>query len=562
MKKLTKSQEKAYKLLKSGKNVFLAGFAGTGKTFILNKYIEECEKDGKKVVITAPTGIASLNLQGQTLHSAFTIPIPAYGHYDFEIKLSKIKQVAEADILIIDEISMCRADVFEYVYYCLKKIKEDLGKEIQVIVSGDFYQLPPVVKKDEESAFKRLGFSMSGYCFTSPYWAKMKFKVVELEEIVRQEDEVFIGNLNKLRKGDLSCLPYFNKKVNYLSTNDAIHICSTNLQASLINDEALSELPGPSFLYTSSKEGFCAKEYVVDDNLILKVGARVIIMVNDVINDRYRNGQFATVLECFDTYVKVALDDGREVNIHPYEWKTHKITITHGITSKKQVGSFYQLPLRLAYAITMHKTQGQTYDKAIISPSSFTDGQLYVAISRVRTYEGLFFDSEIQKEDIRVNKLVNDFYDNNFVYEVPKTLIDKKKELYKKALEKSKEKSKKKTTKTTTSKAAKSSTTKKKTTTKKSTKTPKKVTKTSTSKTTKPKTQTTKKPTTTKKTTSSKTQSQKRYYVVISGKNIGLCSSLEECKKQMAKYKDAKYKSFKTKKEAEEYLFSHIKKKK
>lgn len=537
---LNKNQERLLKELRKGNNVFIAGEAGTGKTFVLNKYIDECKQEGKNVIITAPTGIAALNLNGQTMHSAFLIPIPAYGHYDFDIKLSKIKPITIADVIIIDEISMCRVDVFEYFYLIIKKIKDELGKTIQIIVSGDFYQLPPIVKKEELPTFKRLGLHESGYCFTSPYWKWFKFKCIELTEIVRQENKEFIEELNKLRKGDTSCLSFFNKRVLEDIPNDAIYICSTNLRTNIINDNFLNELEGPKVCYDATREGFCAKEYTVEEHLILKKGAKVIFMANDVINEYYKNGSFGIIEKCSSKSVSVKLEDGKIIEVFPYEWTSNKITIVNGMTEKQKIGSFYQLPLKLAYAITMHKTQGQTYDKAIISPNSFADGQLYVAISRIRTIDGLYFDSEILPEYIKVNSLVNDFYEN-FKYEVPLSIINKKKTLEQKAKEKFETKNKKKTTKKTTTK---------KTTTK--------------SKTTKKSSKNTTKSTSTKKTTTKKEPSSKgnKYYAVAKGRNIGIYTSWEECEKQVKRYPGAIYKSFKTKKEAQEYIANLIKKNK
>ena len=383
------------------------------------------------------------------MHSAFSIPIPAYGHYDFDIKLSKIKPVTIADVILIDEISMCRVDVFEYFYLVIKKIKEELNRQPQIIVCGDFYQLPPIVKKDELSAFKRLALDSSGYCFTSPYWNYFKFKCIELDEVVRQDNKEFINELNKLRKGDTSCLSYFNRFIDFDFPEDAIYICSTNEKAKVINEHKLNEIEGPTYLYQATREGFCSKEYNVEENLVLKQDAKVIFMANDVINNYYKNGSLGIVRECYSNSVLVELEDGNLIEVYPVEWTSNKITITNGILNKKKIGSFKQLPLKLAYAITMHKTQGQTYDKAIISPNSFADGQLYVAISRVRTPDGLYFDDYVLEEYIKVNKLVNEFY-KDFKYVVPESIIKKKKELEKKAIEKNKAKTKKK--KTTTSK--------------------------------------------------------------------------------------------------------------
>jgi len=458
METLNKGQSKGMSDLQSGNNIYLMGDAGTGKTYVLNKYIEYCIAKGKNIIITASTGIAALNVGGVTMHNAFAIPIPAYGHYDFDIMLSKIKAIISADVIIIEEVSMCRADVFEYFRYVVKKIEKEYKKKIQIVVCGDFFQLPPVVKSDELSAFKRLGLDPSGYCFTAPAWLEFKFKNVILTDVIRQEDQEFITELNKLRKGDVTCLTYFNKRIVTADKLDELHdyafICSTNAEAATINDNALSKIDGPRCIYQAKRKGFCGKDYSVDENLVLKNGVRVMFMVNDIINNKYHNGQLGTVVECKEDSVIVRVDDLRggfsEIEVKSYRWTTNKITVTNGMTSKKEIGTYYQLPLKLAYAITMHKTQGQTYDKAIISPNSFADGQLYVAASRVRDIEGLYFTEEIFPEYVKVSPLVLEFY--NEEYAVPESRIKKKKDLEAKALAKHNEKKKKKTTKKSTTK--------------------------------------------------------------------------------------------------------------
>ena len=479
MDEFSKSQAKGMKALRSGANVCLMGEAGTGKTHLLNKYIQECKDAGKNVIMTAPTGIAALKIDGVTMHNGFGIPVPAYGYYDFDIKLSAIKAVLAADVIVIDEMSMARNDVFEYFALVVKKIQAERKKEgnlkkIQIIVSGDFFQLPPIVKSDELNAFKRLGLDPSGYCFTTPAWKEFKFKVIILTDVMRQNDPEFISNLNKLRRGNTDCLDYFNQ---YVVSPEEIevmeerpmYICSTNAEAETINDNELVKIDGPRCIYQAKRSGYCGKDYTVDENLVLKNGAKVMFMANDLVRDDYRNGQLGTVIECKEDSVIVELDNGKVIEVKPYRWTTNKITVVNGMTSKKEIGAYYQLPLKLAYAITMHKTQGQTYDRAIISPNSFAEGQLYVAVSRVKSAEGLLFTSEILPEYVKVHPLVLAFYDGE--YEVPEARIKKKKDLAAKALKKHNEKKKKKTTaKSKTSKTASKSATSKKTTTKPATK--------------------------------------------------------------------------------------------
>ena len=441
---LSRSQEKAKKALKSGKNICLMGEAGTGKTHVLNDYINESIADGKNVIVTAPTGIAALNLDGITMHNAFAIPIPAYGYYDFNIVLSKIKDIMLADIIVIDEISMCRNDVFEYFHMVVRRIEKERGIKIQIIVSGDFFQLPPIVKADELSKFKRLYLDASGYCFTTPAWKDFKFKTIILTDVMRQDDNMLVDNLNALRKGSSKCLDYFNARVikdDTILPDNAMFICATNAEVDRINDAELAKIDGPNCVYKAFRKGFCAKEYTVDDILILKNNAKIMFMANDLINDDYRNGQLGIIKECKESSVIITTNDGKEVEVKPYRWANNKISVVNGMTTKKVIGEYFQLPIKLAYATTMHKTQGQTYDNAIVSPNSFADGQLYVALSRITSLDGLFLTEPILPEYIKVNPLVLKFYEGSYV--VPETRIKHKKELAKKALQKHNEKKKK-----------------------------------------------------------------------------------------------------------------------
>ena len=437
------TQEEALKVMQSGVNVFLTGLTGTGKSYIIKQFIEEQQKGGKQVLVCAPTGIAALNVGGITMHQAFSVPIPAYGHYKTEITKSKIKAAMAADIIIIDEISICRNDVFEYFGYVIDFLNE-CDRHPQIIVVGDMFQLPPVVPEQDVKKLKRYGFDPSGYCFTSRYWKKMKFKPVTLNKVIRQQDKSFVKNLGLLRIGDPSSIKYFNNRVlsDIIQDNsDIIQICSTNAAVQEINDNKLSKLDSPACLYTMKKEGFCPKETVAEDKLVLKEGARVMFIANDVINKKYVNGEMGTILICLNSSVVVKKDNGEEIEVVPYVWKSYDIKTTNSTINKKEIGSYSQLPLKLAYCVTMHKTQGQTYDKAVINPSSFACGQLYVALSRVKSIDGVFLTQPISTNDIKVNDMVFEFY-TNFSYTVPQSLIEKRKKLDKAALDRKKKKSK------------------------------------------------------------------------------------------------------------------------
>lgn len=467
------TQKQAIEKMRSGKNIFLTGLPGTGKSYIIKQFIKEQQEAEKQVLVCAPTGIAALNIGGVTMHQAFSIPIPAYGHYITEITNSKVKAALTADIIIIDEISMCRNDVFEYFGYVIDYVNK-AGRTPQIIVIGDMFQLPPVIPEDEITKLKRYGFDTSGYCFTSRYWKKFKFSPIVLSEVIRQEDKEFIDNLSLLRNGDAACIEYFNKRVleDEQSNPDAIQICSTNSSAQEINDKSLSQLESPMCLYKMKKEKFCPKETIAEENLILKDGARVMFIANDVIHKQYTNGEFGTVTLCLDNYVRVLKDSGEEITVFPYTWKTYNIKTAGSTISKTEVGNYTQLPLKLAYCVTMHKTQGQTYDRAIITPSSFTYGQLYVALSRVTSIDGVYLTSPIEPKDIQTNEMVKKFYDN-FNYEIPSTTIEKRKKLDKAAADRKKKAKSKKKIKTSSSDKKKTSTkqTKKNTTTSKATQT-------------------------------------------------------------------------------------------
>lgn len=452
----TPSQKKAFNFAMKGKNLFVTGGGGNGKSFLIKEIIKEFGKQEKKVIFAAPTGIAAMNIGGTTLHRAFGIPIPALGKHIDDISLSKIRDVRGCDVIIIDEISMCRNDVFDYVYKCITKIEKLDNKKIQIIVVGDFYQLPPVVSKEDVAKLKKFGFDESGLCFTTIAWQKFKFTTVVLSEPMRQTDISFINELNKLRIGDISCLSYFNSlPIDDIQNlpKDAIYICPTNIKASEYNKKRLALLNGNTYAYECKTSGIPIKgdNKPNDEVLLLKEGCRVMICVNDVLNNKYSNGSFGEILRCFDNWVRVKLDTGTIVDIGYYTWEIYKYSISGGRLNKTSIASFSQLPVKLAYAITIHKSQGQTYDKAIISPEAFTEGQFYVAVSRVKSSNGLFFTNNIKKEYIKVNKKVLNFY-VDFSYEVPLSQINKQKEIEKKqkASKKTKKRSSSsKTTKTT-----------------------------------------------------------------------------------------------------------------
>lgn len=412
---LTQSQIEALETLESGQNVFLTGEAGTGKSFLLNHFVTKLK--GKNVLLTAPTGIAALKIGGVTLHRTFKLGTDVLSLADEPVEASIPEVVKEADVLIIDEISMCRLDVFEKV---LKSVKLAGKRSIQIILVGDFLQLPPVLVDKEAEVYEH--FHGKGlFAFESKMWKQFNFVTKQLTEVVRQQGDLdFIDNLNKARRGDVSCIDYFNNLENTKS-EDVIEVCSTNREANRINDFAMRKLAGITETYFSSTKilesgySISQNDKMVEDEISLKVGAKVMLAVN-LADDNIYNGSIGEVKAMYSDSVVVDFD-GKEVEIHKHEWtiQTYDVAIVKG--KKKSVlidiAKFKQIPLKIAFAITIHKSQGQTFDQAVIHPNAWMTGQLYVALSRVSKADGLYLSKKIKSEYLIADKTVLDFYDSN-----------------------------------------------------------------------------------------------------------------------------------------------------
>jgi ATP-dependent exoDNAse (exonuclease V) alpha subunit len=412
-------QEFAYNCMIEGRNVFITGDAGTGKSYVLNKFIDWCHQEDKNVIVTAPTGIAALNIDGSTLHRAFKAPI---GPLVQPLRsLSGI--LKDADILIIDEISMCRIDLFEFAIKQVIKVnamrvKDPNGKPmIQIVLSGDFFQLPPVIVDTEREVLNKyfgrdIGY---GYAFQSELWEQCNFVNIVLNEVVRQNDKEFMQALNKARLGDKSCITYFQKYSSRYEIKDAILLCGTNKKAKEKNDQELSLINEKEYCFESFVEGEVkSSDKVTEDELRLKVGARVMTLVNDQ-EDRYKNGSFGTItqIDSKSSTVYVQIDSGVKVAIEPYTWEIKGYsTDSKGKLEKNTIGTFTQLPLKLAYAITIHKSQGQTYDKVNVNPYCWDYGQLYVALSRCKTINKMHLTQYIKPDFLKASPEVIKFYNS------------------------------------------------------------------------------------------------------------------------------------------------------
>lgn len=399
--------------------LYLTGKAGTGKTTLLRHVVGSIEK---RFMITAPTGVAAVNAGGVTLHSFLNIPFGVLGPgsaQDSKFNGKKKKLAQAIDVLIIDEVSMARADVIDFVDIKLRMYRQNSEPfgGVQVIMFGDLHQLPPVVTAQERGILESL--YRGPYFYNANVFREKGFRVVELTKVFRQSDERFVNILNnirdyKLTQDDMEMLEEIRSKER---SNDFsskyIHICSLRKDVDKINAEMLGT---PTHSYTATLKGkFNPASMPCDNVLNLRIGARVMTLVNDK-KHRYYNGSLGEVVALTDNTVTVLLDSGETVELEPYSWeqaeykaKDDKETGEKKV-EKNVIGECSQIPLALAWAITIHKSQGLTFDNVVIhSKSMFCPGQLYVALSRCTSMEGLVSENFISPKMIFPDKELSRF---------------------------------------------------------------------------------------------------------------------------------------------------------
>jgi ATP-dependent exoDNAse (exonuclease V) alpha subunit len=396
------------------RNIFLTGRAGTGKTTLLRQLIFNSLE---KAIVLAPTGLAAVNVGGQTIHSFFNVPPRLLDTGDTK-KIRNQRVVKAIETMVIDEVSMVRADMMQAIDNSLRLNRgnrQPFGG-VRMILSGDLHQLPPVVGSDVEHILEE---SYGGaWFFKAPGFQAGQFRLAALKRIFRQEDASFIRILNGLRNARLAPedVEILRTRVSVRSPADAsqTHVVLTpnNAAAWRINQMRLAELPGPARDYTASLEGnFEPKAFPTEEVLELKAGARVMMIRNDP-SGRWVNGSLGVVqgLGESDAYVKIAGESHR-VSQQAWEKFRYEFDATSKSVSRSVVGSFKQLPLRLAYATTIHKSQGMTLDKVYIDfdRGMFAHGQAYVAFSRCRSLEGLELSRELRPRDIIIDRSAFDF---------------------------------------------------------------------------------------------------------------------------------------------------------
>ena len=407
----------------TGRSIFLTGKAGTGKTTFLKTIMEHSRK---RPIVVAPTGVAAINAGGVTIHSFFQLPFSPYVpgakvESKFDFGKEKRKIIASSDLLIIDEISMVRADLLDAIDAVLRRFREH-GQPfggMQLLMIGDLAQLTPVVTPEDERMLKP--YYDTPYFFGSKTLQQIDYVTIQLNHVYRQQDESFIALLNEIREGHPSaealsklnsrCQPTFIPR----PEEPYIRLTTHNNLANFYNESELQKLPGRSYQYRAEVKGtFPEYSYPTAETLVLKEGAQVMFVKNDPSGEHlYYNGRIGRVMEASEKRLTVYCEgDANAIEVEPLEWENTRYTLneqTREIESEVQ-GTFKQLPLRLAWAITIHKSQGLTFDRAIIDANqSFAPGQVYVALSRCRTLEGLVLASPLDARAVINDERVDSY---------------------------------------------------------------------------------------------------------------------------------------------------------
>ena len=415
----------------TGRSVFLTGKAGTGKTTFL-KYITQTTT--KRFVVLAPTGVAAINAGGSTIHSFFQLPLCPYlpdvkelvTEYQMperyrSLRKERVKIIRTLDLLIIDEISMVRADLLDAVDMTMRKYRRNdkpFGG-VQLLMIGDAQQLSPVVKETERQYMSQV--YPSPYFFHSKALRQLSYVTIELQKVHRQKDEDFLEILNAVRENRMT--PQLLNKLNQRvgaeprqmeDGTEPIRLTTHNARADEVNARKLSQLPDESVTFTANVDGdFPETAYPADYELTLKPGAQVMFIRNDS-DGQYYNGKLGRVEKIAKGIVTIVDSNGLEIAVTPVEWQNaqYELDDDSGEICQNVVGTFRQFPLRIAWAITIHKSQGLTFDDVIIDAgAAFAFGQIYVALSRCRSLEGITLESPIYSTGIYKDQHVAAFND-------------------------------------------------------------------------------------------------------------------------------------------------------
>lgn len=412
---------------RTGVNVFLTGKAGTGKTTFLRRLKE---RSPKRMIVVAPTGVAAINAGGVTIHSFFQFPLAPYvpgssfNTKDERFRFSKEKKriIRTLDLLVIDEISMVRADLLDQIDAVLR-LHKDRNRPfggVQLLMIGDLSQLAPVARESDWTLLRE--YYTTPYFFGSKALQQTRHVTIELQHVYRQTDTTFVDILNEVRENRLTAnrLAMLNsrycKEEKVLNSEGVIRLTTHNLTANNYNEQRMDSLKGKRYTYEAEITGtFPESSYPAEKTLELKNGCQVMFLKNDTQGARYYNGKLGIITSLDDEHIKVrGLDDDTEVEVTPDIWTNARYVIDKETKEIREEidGEFRQYPLRLAWAITVHKSQGLTFDRAVIDVNAaFAAGQVYVALSRLRSLEGLLLTAPLSpaavKTDVAVTQYMN-----------------------------------------------------------------------------------------------------------------------------------------------------------
>ena len=409
------------------RSLFITGKAGTGKSTLLSHF---CERTGKKPVVLAPTGVAALNVRGQTIHKFFNfyVDVTPDKIRRRQIKPRNPRLYAKLKTIIIDEVSMVRADLLDCIDEFLRLYGPDAEQAfggVQMIFVGDLYQLPPVIQHDSEAFFDEI--YETPYFFSARALRDTAFDIVELDTIYRQKEQPFVEMLNRIRtnhvtEADIDAL---NARVGAKETQSSdgfrIHLTTTNSKADEINALELAALPGKQSKATAIITGEFGQEYYPTvTELTFKIGAQIMLLNNDT-NGRWVNGSIGVIAaikrdEDNKAYAEVRLrDEIGTVAVYPHTWEVFRYVAEGMDLVAEAVGTFTQFPFRLAWAVTIHKSQGKTFEQVTIDidRGTFASGQVYVALSRCTTLEGISLKRRIDRHHIRADARILDFLERH-----------------------------------------------------------------------------------------------------------------------------------------------------
>jgi len=416
-------------LEREGRSMFVTGRAGTGKSTLLQLFKNTTRR---KTAVLAPTGVAALNVQGQTIHSFFGFPPRIITPQEASRRTSRkdlLRIYRSLETLVIDEISMVRADILDGINRFLQVNRENMAPfgGVQMILFGDPFQLPPVVTNDPVERGYFQDYYESPYFFSAKVFHESDFAVemLELGKVYRQESRHFLRLLEAVRVNELDHddLAELNERYDpgFSATEGYITLCARNATADRINRDELARLSGREQVYLAEVKGqFDPALYPTDAALKVREGAQVMFVKNDP-EKQFVNGTIGRVIELRAERVTVEVEETggkkRRINVAPLDWEIvrYKASPTGDIETES-VGSFRQYPLRLAWAITIHKSQGKTFDRVLLDlgGGAFEHGQLYVALSRCRTLEGIVLRQPIRQQDVITDERVAEFFSQHF----------------------------------------------------------------------------------------------------------------------------------------------------